>query len=463
MSAAHDTQPTGNADDPRDPPDYLLRRALFVGLVVAAIAGAAILVGRVVGSDDDASSALATTGEWNTVVVLTEDAVQLTDPSSGDVLETFESSEDLLDAISETSGQTLVLLGPDGQITQLDLADGTARRARSAADGVLRVSAGNRGVMSAGVEAGGELTILDTRPRTSIAVGTAAGLDDPLMFTDELFVNASGTHAAVSDGRTFQTVLVDLAEESAELLGGQVAALNDSTIVTVQRAGDKAELDFYDLSAERIGTVDVPSPEAVLLTGERSALAVSGDGRIVEISSTGRTNEVGLLADSSGSALDVQRGAPAFGDKRLVVEASGTVFVLDENGDIVTSVAGTVAGPITATTRCVMVGDGSSTGRSVQIDVESGEELGALTGGIVAASSFDGCTVAMIGGPSPQVLASGELIPVEFRGGSPTGVSPDGSRVVASSRAGERLIDLTDQSGVTLSRETAVIRFADVP
>ena len=463
MSEAHDTQPTGSADEPRHPPDYLLRRALFVGLVVAAIAGVAILVGRVVGSDDDASSALATTDEWNTVVVLTEDGVQLTDATSGDVLETFESSEDLLNAVSETSGQTLVFLGLDGQITQLDLSDGTARRARSAADGLLRVSDGNRGVMSAGVEAGGELTILDTRPRTSIAVGTAAGIDDPLMFTDELFVNASGSHAAVSDGRTFQTVLVDLAEESTELLGGQVAALNDTTIVTVQRAGDKAELDFYDLSAERIGTVDVPSPEAVLLTGERSALTVSGDGRIVEISSTGRINEVGLLADPSGSALDVQQGAPALGDKRLVVEASGTVFVLDEDGGIVTAVTGNVAGPVTATTRCMMVGDGSSTGRTVQIDVESGEELGALTGGIVAASSFDGCTVAMIGGSSPQILASGEVVPIELRGGSPTGVSPDGSRVVGSSRAGERLIDLTDQSDVTVSREPAVVRFADVP
>lgn len=463
MSAAYDTQPPGSADGRRGAPNYLIRRALFVGLVVAAIAGAAILVGRVVGSSDDDSAAHATTDEWNTVVLLTEEGVELTDPSSGDVLERFESSEELLDAASETAGQTLVLLGPDGRITQLDLSDGTARRARSAADAVLQVSPGNRQIMSAGVEAGGELTIVDTRSRTSITVGTTAGLDDPLMFTDDLLVNASGTHAAVSDGRTFQTVLVDLAERSSELLGGQVAAINDSTIVTVQRAGDNAELDFYDLSAERIGTVDVPSPEAILLTGEKSALAVSGDGRIITISSKGRLDEVGLLADPSGAALDVQRGTPALDDRRLVVEASDTVFVLDEDGDIVTSVTGSVAGTITATSRCIMIGDGSTTGRSVQIDIDSGEELGTVTGGIIAASSFDGCTVAVIGGSSPQVLVSGEVVPIEFRGGSPTGVSPDGSLVVVSGRTGELLIDLTDQSGVTLSREAAVVRFADVP
>ena len=444
--------------------DYLVRRSLVVALVVGLIAIVAIGVGRLIGSDTDDSLGLAESDGWNTVILLRDHEIQLVEPSSGDLLDTHRTTRDPLEAQSATAERILVLLDSVGILTQVDLSDGMATTSRVERDGTLAISRGNHEVMAVAPAAGGELTIVDTRTGDTIAVGEAAGIPDPLMLAADLLVNASGSHAAISDRGTFQTVLVDLSDGTTKLLGGQVAALNDTTAVTVQRAGDQAELDFYELSGDRIGTVDVASPAAVMLTGERTAVTVSDNGQISTISSNGRVKNTGGLTDGESETVTVLDGFPALADRRLVVETIDDVIVVDEDGDVIIRSPGQPGGDVTAASRCIVVGNGTTTGRSVQIDLDSGAELGTLTGGIVAAASLDGCTAAIIGGATPQVIQNGTRRVITIERDTLTGMAPDGSVVVASGSDGADLITITDTPvTISIADEATVVHFAEVP
>jgi hypothetical protein len=269
---------------------------------------------------------------------------------------------------------------------------------------------------------------------------------------------------AISDANSFQTVLLELETGATTLLGGQVGAINDESIVTVQRAGDQAELDVFELTGDRVGTVDVPSPVAMMLTGDKSMVTVAADGTITTVSSNGTIDQKGNVA-GEGATTEIRSGSTALADDRLVILGSDGVYAVDRDGDVVLSARGQLLNEVGSATRCVIVGDGTSTGRSSHIDLDTGELLGALNGGLVTASSYDGCTATVIGGADIQILDDGTATPVPLDSGSLIGVAPDGQVVVASDMsAGEMLIEVSDiESTVTVSNEPSVVRFADVP
>ncbi len=510
---------------PREPPNFLVRRAIFVGAVVAVIAVAAIIVSRFLEDEPPGGSDASIGAEWNAVVVVTDDQVLVVDPDSdpaddetGDdpddaaagtteagatpatddgattdtggatatpgtgtaTTETTDATDGdsdepgtdgvvyeadgLLDAESAAVGQTLVLLDENGQVSQVDLVEGTVRRARAEPGGVLVTDTGHPDVLAAGVPRGGGLTIIDTRTGDTFEVGELADLDDPLMFADELIVNEAGTYAAVADGRSFQTVLVNLTDGTADLLPGRVEDLNDTTIVTAQPAGEQSELEFFQVDGERIGTVDAPTPEALLLTGEQSAVTVTGDGRILTISPDGDLEEAGLLTDEERPQVEVVDGTAVLGRERFLVVADGFVAVLDPDGAIRATVTGRVVGAPGTSSRCVIVGDPSSAGAAAQVDLDTGEVLGQLAGGTISSSSVDGCTAAVIGTQATQVLVRGAIVALPAGIGTVSAISPDGEAAVASSPRGEVLVAIgSDTEPRTLSTDPAVIRFAQLP
>ncbi len=509
---------------PRQPPNFLVRRAIFVGAVVAVIAVAAIIVSRFLEEEPPGGSDASIGAEWNTVVVVTDEQVLVVDPDSDppddeagddddasagtteggatpatddvattdaggapttpgtdttttDTTDTTGGGSDgppadgivyeadgLLDVESAAAGQTLVLLDEGGQVSQVDLVEGTVRRARAEPAGVLVTDTGHPEVLAAGVPRGGGLTIVDTRSGDTFDIGELADLDDPLMFADELIVNEAGTYAAVADGRSFQTVLVNLTDGTADLLPGRVEDLNDTTIVTAQPAGEQSELEFFQVDGERIGTVDAPTPEALLLTGEQSAVAVTGDGRILTISPDGALEEAGLLTDEERPRVEVLDGTAVLGRDRFLVVADGFVSVLDPDGAIRATVNGRLVGAPGTSSRCIIVGDPSSAGAAAQVDLDTGEVLGQLAGGTISSTSVDGCTAAVIGTQATQVLVRGDTVPVPAGIGTISAISPDGEAAVASSPRGEVLIAIgSDADPRTLSTDPAVIRFAELP
>lgn len=470
-------------------PNYLARRALVVGGVVLAVVVVAVVIGRLIGASDDGGSAGEITGEWDTVVLVADDEVRLVDPESGDVVDRFAGNEPLLDAESLTTGSTLVLMNDDARITQLDLAEGTTRRSRATIDSTLTRSADHPALVLAGPPVGGNVTVVDTRSGDTVDVGQVAGLTEPLMFVEEVRINASGTHLATADARSFQSVVVDISAETTELLAGQVVAINDTTVLTAQRAGDETELEFYDLAGERTGSVDVPTPAATMLTGESTALIVTADGQVFRVESGGGIDEVGSLgesdaneavaadegssdsvADDEGGAIavtptvNVQAGRPAMYDRRLAVVTTEEVIVLDERGNVVTRAEGTLLSRAVRSSTCVLVGSAEATGRAVHLDIDEGAELGTVAGGLVGSSSVDGCTVALIAGVEPRVVQSGTEVDIAASSGSAT-VAPDGSAYVLSTFTGEQLVSIVEQADgdtVDLADDPVLTRFADV-
>ncbi|MFK7919378.1 MAG: hypothetical protein AB8G14_14980 [Ilumatobacter sp.] len=444
-------------DDEWDEPNYLVRRGLVVAAVVAGIALVSIGVSQFIGGDGGSSNSSSAQAEWDTLVVLTRDQVRLQERDSGDEIDTFDSVDDLLDAQSLVAGNVLVTMTDEGRINQIDLTDGTSRRGRAGLDETLIISPDNPQVAIAGPDAGGDVTIIDTVERNVLSVADVAGLDSPLIFNTDVLVNTVGTHVAVPVPNAFQSVVIDLTEETSDALAGRVIAISDELVVTEQPAGSESEIEFHDLLGERLASVDVPAPQAALLF-DSTLLLVAEDGSIRTVTSNGTVDEVGSVIDEAGNPLEVSSGAVAFDGERLVVTAGRQVVILDASGNQLGAALGQMSTSPTRPMRCVVVGGSSSTSASAVLELETGAVIATTERGLPAARSFDGCTVAFFGGPSPQLLTDGELTEVDAN--SVGAIAPDGGAyVVLDGRDTEYVEVGEDGDTIELADEPAVIHF----
>ncbi|MGI9645234.1 MAG: hypothetical protein ACR2O6_08000 [Ilumatobacteraceae bacterium] len=445
-------------------PNYLIRRALAVAAVVAAVAAIGIVVGRIIDAGDSDPSDAPDAAEWNRAVVVTDDEIRVVDPQTGDVGERYPADEALLDNRSVATGDTFLTVNAVGRVTELDLTDGSIRRFRASEDSSPLVSTDNASIVLIGPGQGGNVFVVDTATETIVDIGRLAGIDDPLMFVDDVLVNEPGTHIAVSDARTFQSVLVDIVAETAVLLAGQVIALDHDTVVTAQRAGAEAELEFYDLAGDRRGSVDAPSPQATMLIDSTTALVVAGDGTIVRASAGGAVDDGGNVGDDE--AVDVAGGSPASGSEWLVVSTTDEVVLLDAKGAIVARAPGQLLSPADRPTRCIVVGSALASRTAVHLDLDDGAVLGEIDGGAVTSTSTEGCTVAA--GDGGTVVRSGIPVDVDAPTGTLT-ITPDGGAVVVTTARGARLATIPADDGededadpVRLAVVPAVVHFAQL-
>lgn len=446
-------------DDEWDEPNYLIRRALVVGAGVLAVALVAAGAGLLIGGGGNGDSTSSADDQWDTTVVLTRTEVQLLDRDSGDEIDTFESTVDLLDAQSLVAGDVLVTMTDDGVIGLLDLNAGTSRRGRSGEEETLIASPDNPKIAIASPDAGGDMTIIDTVGRNVFSVADVAGLDNPLIFSSDVHVNASGSHVAVPVPNAFQSFVIDIAEETSDAFAGRVIAISDELVVTEQPAGEEAEIEIHELDGERLASVDVPTPRASLLTKDGSLLIVATDGSIRTVSSDGTVDEVDAITGEDGAALDIKSGFAALGGTRLVLfgGTDDTVVVLDENGTVLGSASGVITTNPTRATRCVIVGGGSTAQPSTVLDLDDGSVVTTIERGLPAATSIDGCTVALIGSPD-NLVTDGEVVAIETR--SIEEVAPDGSTIVVLDGRDTELVGVGAQDDpIEIADEPVVVRF----
>lgn len=446
-------------DEEWDEPNYLVRRALVVGAIVVGIAVVAVVASLFVGGDDDDGAATSDQSRWDTLVVLTADEVRLLEPDSGDEIETFDSTIDLLDAQTLVAQDVLVTLTDDGAIALLDLNDGTSRRGRAGVDETLLVSADNPRVAMVGADSGGDVTIVDTERRNVFSVADAAGLTNPLIFMDDVRVNAAGTHVAVPVPNAFQSFVIDIVDETSEAFAGRVIAISDDLVVTEQPAGGESEIEFHELGGDRLASVDVPTPRASLLTDDGSLLVVASDGTVRTIDADGEIDDADPLVDEDDEPLDATDGFVARSRTRLVVESGGAgrVSVLDDAGSVIGSADGRVVATTTQASSCAVIGDGSSTDPSTVLDLDDGSVVVTLERGLPAATSVDGCTVALLGG-AENLVTGGEVVTIDAR--SIAEVTPDGDGVVVLDGRDTELVRLSEQDDpIELADEPVVIRF----
>lgn len=449
--------PDDEWDDEWDEPNYLIRRGLVVAAVVVAIAVVAIVASRFIGGDDDSAGSQSANADWDTIVVLTRDQVRLLERDSGDEIDTFDSVDDLLDAQSLVVGNVLVTMTDEGRINQIDLTDGTSRRGRAGLDETLIISPDNPRIGIAGPDAGGDVTIIDTAERNVLSIGDVAGLDAPLIFINDVLVNASGTHVAVPVPNAFQSFVIDVNQETSAALAGRVIAISDEFVVTEQPVGNSSEIEFHDLLGEEISTVDVPAPQASLLVDSK-LLIVAEDGSIRTVASDGTVEDVGAVIDEIGEPLEVSGGFNTYGGERLVVTSRRHVVILEADGTQLGVAVGQIGTAPTNANRCVVVGGSSSTNPSTVLDLETGAVVAGIERGLPAASSYDGCTTAFFGGPSPQILSEGEVADVDAN--SVATIAPDGAAyVVLDGRDTEFVRIGSEDDPIELADEPAVVHF----
>lgn len=470
-----------------DGPNYLVRRLIAIGFAVAVLGTLAVVIGRLVSGNGDDTPSTPFDPSWNTVAVLDTQTITLVDPDDGDEIETYDAPTDLLDAQSLALGNVLVVLDDAGRISQIDLTDGSIERDRAGPDETLVVSPDHPDFAVVAPDTGGDVMIVDVGDRSALSVADAAGLDAPLMFGADLRINPAGTHAAITDrGGRIQTLIIDLGDETVEVVGGQIVAINDEVVVTAQFAGDQTELEYWDLLGTRLESVDVPTPEVTMLTDDNHVVGIDATGTITVAGDDGDVDEVGLLtvevtgSDATGGnesdvsdegaeplqeTVEVTGGSAAFANRRLVVTTADHTFVVDDRGEQVGVVAGSPGAPITTATTCVVALADGLDGSSM-VDLDDGTVLVRVPSGFVAASSLDGCTSA-VQGTTPTVVRRGEIARVDLA--SITAVAPDGSHVVVGERAATSLVpvdELLAEDGdepepVELGRGDVVVRFVD--
>jgi hypothetical protein len=444
-------------DDDWDEPNYLIRRSLVVAAVVLAVALVAVVASRFIGSDSGSDASSSADAEWDTSIVLSRNEIRLLDRESGDETDTFVSTVDLLDAQSLVAGDVLVTMTDEGVIGMLDLNDGTSRRGRAGVDETLLASPDNPRIAIAGPDTGGDMTIIDTVGRNTFSVSDAAGIDNPLIFNEDVRVNTSGSHVAVTVLNAFQSFVINITEETSEAFAGRVIAISDELVVTEQPAGPESEIEFHELVGERLASVDVPAPSASMLTADGELLLVAADGSVRTVSSDGTVNDVDPIIDVDGSALAVTGGFSALGGTRLVVVAGDTIVALDESGAVIGSAVGQITTEPRRATRCVVVGGARSTDPSTVIDLDDGSVVTTIERGLPAAASVDGCTVALLGGTG-NLLADGEVIEIDAR--SIVEVAPDGAAIIVLDGRDTELVRVgDDEDPIEIADEPVVIRF----
>ena len=244
--------PAPQADEQIDSgrqPNYLLRRAIVMVVVVAIVGGAiAWFVGRD-GGDDDASTGAGV--DWDTVVLQAADGeVTLVEPN-GDEIESFPADQmGLLDVGLE--GRLVVGIADDPSTTGLgvmSLDDGEVTELTVEADGITRLDTSSFLLAANGPS--DPLELVDTELPTVTDLRTFADASDPIVDSTLVRIDPGHTHVAFTELSELETVLVDLetatASQGGVSLAGSLVDIADGVVLTTTNRGQTSLVDLYRL------------------------------------------------------------------------------------------------------------------------------------------------------------------------------------------------------------------------
>ncbi len=443
-------------DGDSDGPNYLVRRVLIVVVAAFVIVAAAFVVVRLVSADSSGSSDDAA-ADWNTLVVFDDDDIRILDRDSVDEIASYDSDPDLTTGQTFVVDGTLVSLTRDGRLTRIDLSNGDEASGRTNRGDILQISPDNPDVAIAGPPEGGDVTIIRPTDANEVGLADVAELEDPRAFVAGVRINASGSHATIPVQNLFQSFLVDLDDITSRALAGRSIAIDDDQVVTEQPAGDESVISFYDLTGERLGSIDVPAPRAAMLTPDGSLLMVDALGAIRSAESDGSIDEVGTIEPFDGDPVEISRGTSQWNGDRFVVTGASRVFVLDATGEQIGTVQGDIVREATGAARCIVVSNDDD-GLSL-VDLDTADVVVGGDEGIVQSSSLDGCTVSVTGPGGSYVMTPDDVIDVDAE--TVRDVAPDGSSFVVVDGGRTELVDVESGDRTRLADDHVVVRFGN--
>jgi hypothetical protein len=426
----------------RDGPNYWIRRALVVGGVVAVLATASIVVGRLIGSGAQEVSSGAITPDWNRIVLVDDRTgrVIVADPS-GDEVARFESGVRTPSA-SAVVDSTVVVTGTERtavidlegeDVTEFDTGTDTiARPAGSALTMITPGSDRSRALLVHGPTG----DVIDTETFAPVAGARYE-------FTDSNS-SASGRDVLVTDSGNFQSVLFSFDRDAPSFFPGLALAVDDDIVVTAQNIGADATINVFDHAGEPITTGRTSSVRAGMIT-DAGIVLVSVDGAIVVMSPAS-----GDISDRTRLDIGtIASGAVTTSGDRLIVDGeSGTVIVGDD-GEIVTDLdaqrPATEAPPIGSTCLSTITDDDATQTQIAVVDTADGSVLVEAIGSGPLLADASGCTVAASTASGYDLLSSAGVQQVD-NGDIALALSPDGA-ALAVERDRRVLLDPTVLDG----------------
>ncbi len=464
---AHSGEPTRRS--PTGRPNYLIRRAVVVGGVVAVLATASVVIGQLMGSGAIDTSSGAVPADWNRVALL--------DERSGLVTVTDERGEEIGRIESGAAGATdagvvehsMLIASPD-VVAVLDLDRASDEPASEpvtsdspSADSVPTDGAGgdaDGGATSAfafGAErvttpTGSALTLIASRSDGGRAVllhGPSGDVIDTDSFAPVVGARyesasaqatASGRDVLVTDSGNFQSVLISFDRDEPSFFSGLGLAVDDDIVVTAQNVGPAATISVFDHSGEQLTTGRTDSVRAGMIVDDRVIL-ITVDGLVVTLDTeTGDTDEGEQLDIGTVESGDVTTS----GDRLVVSGTAGTAVVGDDAGTVGTyPEAGlTDDGHPPTGSQCVTLatlGDDSEPDLTV-VDLADGSIVADASASAPTYADASGCTIAVTTSSGFDLITPDGSEPVQTSD-TLVALAPDASTVVLAGAGRLTMVD----------------------
>jgi hypothetical protein len=366
----------------RNRPNYLVRRAIVVGGVVAVLATASVVIGQLMGSGGSGDTSGAILAEWNRIVLLDERTGRVTVmDEEGEVLGRLDSGVDTPTGSGVVENSMMIISTDNVAVLDLDRAgdestdtpttdavpttapssrpDRQRRPTRPTAPSDERPEPDTNGATTTfgfgadGVitPAGSALTMIAPRAdagRGVLVHGPSGDIIDtdsfaPVVGARYEFATSratpSGRDVLVTDSGNFQSVLFSFDADAPSFFPGLALAVDDDVVITAQNVGTDATINVFDHAGDALVTGRTPAVRAGMVAGDRAVL-ITVDGAVIIMDlSSGDT--------SDGDELEVGTIAAGYvstsGDRLVVSGADGTALVTADAEKI-----GTYAGALLA-------------------------------------------------------------------------------------------------------------------
>ena len=422
----------------RASPNYLIRRAVVVGGVVAVLATASIVIGQLMGSGSDDTDSGAISADWNRIVLVDDRTGRIVvDDPDGEEVSRIES--DIRSPNASAVVDSSAVVANDQLVAVVDLGGETVEEYDLGAD-VIVEPAGSALAMIAPRPDGGRAVLVHGPSGDVIDTDSFAPVVGARYDFAESRSSASGREVLVTDSGNFQSVLFSFDRDEPSFFSGLALAVNPDLVVTAQNVGSDATVSVFDHGGELIATGRTPSVRAGMITAAGIVLVTVEGDVVVMSASDGEVSEAGRVDVGTVESGDVTTG----GDRLLVTGGSGTaiidasaeaIAVLDEQrptGNGRPPTGSTCVGAITTDTAAPQVSLIDLTDGTVIVEAAGSEPVVTDASGCTAATSTsDGFD--LFGADGVQQFDTGDSL---------LAMSLDGANVVAERSARLVLLDV---------------------
>jgi len=302
-------------------PNFLFRRAIVVGGVVAVLATASIVVGQLIGSGGGETSSGALGAEWNRIVLVDDRTGRVVvGDIDGEELARIESGV-RNPAASAVVDSTLVVAGTD-MVAVIDIASETIDEFELGADRIVG-PAGSALTLIAPQADGGRALLVHGPSGDTIDTDTFAPVVGARYEFADSRSSASGREVLVTDSGNFQSVLFSFDRDEPSFFPGLALAVDADLVVTAQNVGNDATINVFDHDGEPIATGRTPSVRAGMIT-DSGVILVTVDGAVVTMSpSSGETSDRAQIDLGTIESGDVTTS----GDRLVVTGADGVAII----------------------------------------------------------------------------------------------------------------------------------------